>query len=99
MEDQYDGLTEEQLWEVAEVDGVVRDAIGSVLQDVQFQASKVDAWAGNVVEGCLKRLAGAGKPFKYVVTCNLAQKVGQCPPPAPRRPQSPLPRPRAPSMP
>ena len=99
MEDQYDGLTEEQLWEVAEVDGVVRDAIGSVLQDVQFQASKVDAWAGNVVEGCLKRLAGAGKPFKYVVTCNLAQKVGQCP--APRRPPPPPkpPPPRAPSMP
>ena len=27
-------------------------------------------------EGCLKRLAGLSKPFKYVVTCNFVQKAG-----------------------
>ena len=78
------------------MDGVVRDAIGSVLQDVQFQASKVDSWAGNVVEGCLKRPAGAGKPFKYIVTCNLAQKVGQYSQRPPTLPAAPAPPRRAP---
>ena len=38
--------------------------------------TKVNQWTSNVVEGCLKRLAGLQKPFKYVVTCNFVQKAG-----------------------
>lgn len=41
-----------------------------------FTHTKVNQWTSNVVEGCLKRLAGLQKPFKYVVTCNFAQKAG-----------------------
>ena len=41
-----------------------------------FMHTKVNQWTSNVVEGCLKRLAGLQKPFKYVVTCNFVQKAG-----------------------
>ena len=37
--------------------------------------TSVNVWTGNVVEGCLKRLASLTKPFKYVVTANIMQRV------------------------
>lgn len=67
---------DEQLLEDAEVDTMVREAISQVVGDNQFIHSKIDIWPSNIVEGCLKRLAGLSKPFKYVVTCNLTQKAG-----------------------
>ena len=44
--------------------------------DSQFSHGKLNAWTNNIIEGCLKKLAALGKPFKYVVTCNLVQKAG-----------------------
>ena len=44
--------------------------------DSQFAHNKLNIWTNNIVEGCLKKLAALGKPFKYVVTCNLVQKAG-----------------------
>lgn len=41
-----------------------------------FVHAKIDQWSSNIIEGALKRLAALGKPFKYVVTCNLTQKAG-----------------------
>lgn len=72
----FDGLTEDDLMDDAEVDTMVREAVGTAIGDNQFLHSKIDAWSNNVVEGCLKRLAALGKPFKYIVTCNLTQKAG-----------------------
>lgn len=68
--------TEDDLIDDAEVDTMVREAIAAAVGDGAFAHAKVDAWSGNVVEGCLKRLAALAKPFKYVVTCNLSQKAG-----------------------
>ena len=74
-----DGLREEQLVEPEEIDGLVRDAVKQALGDNVFQHTKAEGWAAAVVEGCLKRLASAGKPFKYIVTTNLLQKAGGSP--------------------
>ncbi|GBF94917.1 hypothetical protein Rsub_08160 [Raphidocelis subcapitata] len=71
-----DQLTEDDLLDDAEVDTMVREAITAAIGDSPFLHAKVDAWAANIVEGCLKRLAALAKPFKYVVTCNLSQKAG-----------------------
>ena len=71
-----DGLSVEDLVEDAEVDTMIRDTIASVVADNAFTHAKMDTWANNIVEGCLKRLGSLGKPFKYVVTCNLSQKAG-----------------------
>ena len=78
-----DGLREEQLVEPEEIDGLVRDAVKQALGDNVFQHAKAEGWAAAVVEGCLKRLASAGKPFKYIVTTNLLQRAGWFPPPLP----------------
>jgi dynein light chain Tctex-type 1 len=72
----FDGMTEEDLMDDAEVDSMVREAINAAVGDNQFLHSKIDLWSNNIVEGCLKRLAAVGKPFKYIVTCNLMQKAG-----------------------
>jgi dynein light chain Tctex-type 1 len=36
----------------------------------------VGQWTNDVVETCVKRLAGLNKPFKYVVTCVIMQRNG-----------------------
>ncbi|MEW5303561.1 MAG: hypothetical protein WDW38_001899 [Sanguina aurantia] len=72
----FDGLTEDDLIDDAEVDTMVRESISGALGDNQFAHSKIELWTNNIVEGCLKRLAALNKPFKYVVTCNLTQKAG-----------------------
>lgn len=72
----FGGLRESDLMDDAEVDTMVRESIAASVGDMHFMHAKIDTWANNVVEGCLKRLAALSKPFKYVVTCNLTQKAG-----------------------
>jgi dynein light chain Tctex-type 1 len=72
----FDELTEDDLIDDAEVDTMVREAVSATIGDNQFAHAKIDVWASNIVEGCLKKLAALNKPFKYVVTCNLTQKAG-----------------------
>ena len=47
-----------------------------MLNNQAFTHSKLDTWSNNVIEACLKRCTALGKPFKYVVTSHLTQKVG-----------------------
>lgn len=75
-DDGKQGLEEDDLLDDAEVDALIRESIVQTLgSDCQFEHSNMNQWTNEIIEGCLKRLAGLGKPFKYVVTCNLAQKV------------------------
>ena len=59
-----------------EVDSIANEAIKSVLGSTAFVHSKVDGWSSKIMENCLKRLASAAKPFKYVVTCKIVQNAG-----------------------
>jgi hypothetical protein len=52
---------------------LTRPRFSSTLQSIEqsigqssYQHSKVSQWTSNVVEQCLKRLTGLGKPFKYI---------------------------------
>lgn len=56
--------------------GPFLQSIESVLNNQAFTHSKLDTWSNNVIEACLKRCTALGKPFKYVVTSHLTQKVG-----------------------
>ena len=38
--------------------------------------AQVGRWTPAILEGCTKLLAGLSKPYKYVVTCAIMQKVG-----------------------
>jgi dynein light chain Tctex-type 1 len=75
-DNKIDGLTEDDLIEDADIDTLIRESISTTVGDNAFAHAKIDTWSNNIVEGCLKRLAAANKPFKYVVTCNLSQRAG-----------------------
>ena len=83
-DDGRQGLQEDDLLEDAEVDTLVREAIAQALGETHFKHEMVLNWTNGIIEGCLKKLAVLAKPFKYVVTCSLSQKVRKpCSPPAP----------------
>ena len=81
-DDGRQGLQEDDLLEDAEVDTLVREAIAQALGETQFKHDMVLQWTNGIIEGCLKKLAVLAKPFKYVVTCSLSQKVRQTMSPA-----------------
>ena len=68
-----DGLAENDLVDEAEVDSVIRETVLHTVGETAFAQAKVNGWSGQIVEGCLKKLAGMGKPFKYVITCSITQ--------------------------
>ncbi len=68
-----DGLAENDLVDEAEVDSVIRETVIHTIGEAAFTQGKVNAWSSHIVEGCLKKLAAMGKPFKYVVTCSIIQ--------------------------
>lgn len=48
----------------AEVDTLVREAVSQVVGDAAYSHAKAKLWSGSILEGCLKRLSAAGKPYK-----------------------------------
>jgi dynein light chain Tctex-type 1 len=65
-----------QNFEYDEVKLLIDQAIEPVLGQSVYQPKKVHGWCSQVVEGALKNLQTAAKPFKYVVTCIIMQKNG-----------------------
>lgn len=59
-----------------DVETVVKNAIGSVLNDVMYIPKKVDEWSNSIIAGTLKGLQSLNRPFKYVVTVIIMQKNG-----------------------
>jgi hypothetical protein len=45
---------------------------------VLTRAVQVSQWTSSCLENCIKRLTALNKPFKYVVTCIIMQKNGEC---------------------
>jgi dynein light chain Tctex-type 1 len=39
------------------------------LNELQYDATKVNLWTNMVIDSCLKGLQGLGKPFKYIGLC------------------------------
>ncbi len=74
-DDGRQGLQEDDLLDDAEVDTLIRDTISQTIGECLFDHAQMSTWTDEIVEGCLKRLNNMKKPFKYVVSCNLAQKV------------------------
>eukprot|EP00760_Papus_ankaliazontas_P014336 PhM_4_TR16059/c0_g1_i1/m.98467/K10420/DYNLT; dynein light chain Tctex-type 1 len=54
------------------IDGCMR----SKLAAEKWNPKKVDGWTKDIVDTVLKQLAEMKKPFKFVVTCIIMQKVG-----------------------
>ncbi|ORY51280.1 hypothetical protein BCR33DRAFT_712380, partial [Rhizoclosmatium globosum] len=57
---------EEKAFVVEEVNNVIKESIETTIQNAAYHHNKVGQWNSNIVEQCLKRLAGLNKPFKYI---------------------------------
>jgi len=74
-EEKLQGLQEDDLLEESEVDTMMRQIISQTVGDKQLDHNSIDQWTTEIIEGCLKRLTAFGKPFKFIVVCNVSQKV------------------------
>ena len=59
-----------------EVEEIVLRSIEAHLQAQDYEETKVARWVDGINETCMLGLAELGKPFKYIVTCAIAQKNG-----------------------
>jgi dynein light chain Tctex-type 1 len=73
-----DGMDDapETTFVVDEVSTVIKESVETTIGVNTYQHQKVSQWSSNIVEQCLKRLTGLGKPFKYVVSVVILQKKG-----------------------
>lgn len=70
MEDQDEDFVLE------DVETVVKSAIGVVLNNVNYNADKVNDWSNNIIASALKGLQSLNRPYKYCITVTLMQKNG-----------------------
>nr|ACO15040.1 Dynein light chain Tctex-type 1 [Caligus clemensi] len=68
--------TEETQFVVDEVSNIIKESIESTIGGNGYAQSKVAQWTKSVVESCIASLTKLQKPFKYIVTCVIAQKNG-----------------------
>lgn len=61
---------------VEDVEGIVRTAIVTTLNQHQYNSKKVNEWTNSIVQNCLKELQALARPFKYIITCIIMQKTG-----------------------
>uniref|UniRef100_A0A8C6V3G3 Dynein light chain Tctex-type 1 n=1 Tax=Naja naja TaxID=35670 RepID=A0A8C6V3G3_NAJNA len=66
---------EETAFVVDEVSNIIKEAIEGTIGGNAYLHSKVNQWTTTVVEQILSHLTKLGKPFKYVVTCVIMQKM------------------------
>lgn len=60
-----------------EVEQFIRKAIHVALGgDAQYNPKKVNEWTNGIVTNVLKDLQALNRPFKYVITCIITQKIG-----------------------
>ena len=64
-------------FQIEDVEQVLKQSLQSnVTQDTQYDPEAVNLLSRNLLETCVKNLAGMGKPFKYVITITIMQKNG-----------------------
>jgi|Transcript_20237 dynein light chain Tctex-type 1 len=61
---------------VEDIETIIRTAIHAVLNEVSYNAKKVNEWTNGIVTNCLRDLQALNKPFKYVISCIIMQKNG-----------------------
>ena len=70
--------SEEGAFLAEDVNNIIKESIDSVLLNTSYVHTEVGKWTSEVVEGCLKRLTGLNKPFKYVGTHEERESVCVC---------------------
>jgi len=61
---------------VEDVETIVKNSIGIVLNDASYNAEKVNDWSNNIIDSSLKGLQALNHSYKYVITTTIMQKNG-----------------------
>lgn len=67
---------EENLFSKEDVEKIINDAIEEILDECDYDESKIDIWINLIVDTILAGLAKLDKKFKYIVKCSITQKNG-----------------------
>lgn len=72
-----DGYQDEAAeFSVEDVEGIVRQAIHTSLNEHSYNPKKVNEWTNLIVTNCLRDLQALNRPFKYIITTIIMQKNG-----------------------
>ena len=59
-----------------DVETIVKNTIGSCLEQNMYNPRKVNDWSNSIIDSCLKELQSLARPYKYVLTAIIMQKSG-----------------------
>jgi len=63
--------------EMEQLNNIVGESLkGFKDESVYFLPDKVGQWTQAIIDTCLKELVKMNKPYKYVVTCIIQQRLG-----------------------
>ena len=60
-----------------EFEKIMQDTCEQVLKEAMWDEAMVPQWVNEICEDITEQLTKLQKPYKYVVTCLMQQKVGQ----------------------
>ena len=59
-----------------ELERIVNEVCEEVLKEAHWDETLVPNWINQVCEMCVKQLVELNRPYKWVVTCVMQQKIG-----------------------
>ena len=54
---------------------MIKEVIETTIEGNRYMHANVNQWTNGIVESCLASLTKLQKPFKYIVTCVIMQKM------------------------
>ena len=73
MEEEMD---EEEQFPADEIDNLLGQIVEEVLKDANWDEEKVPGWINTVCEKAMHAVVSLNRPYKWMVTCVLQQKIG-----------------------
>ena len=68
---------EQSAFKADEVQKIVTSAIETHLKNEKYEEARVSQWINDICELVIAKLHSSKKPFKYAVTCVIAQRTGE----------------------
>lgn len=67
---------EENLFSKEDVEKIINEAIEEILDECEFDETKLNIWINSIVDTILSKLSKLDKKFKYIVHCIIMQNSG-----------------------
>lgn len=76
MVDDIDDMEEDNTFPLEEIELAAQETADEVLKEVSWDEVLVPQWINTICEKTVKRLVQLNRPYKFVVTCVIQQKIG-----------------------